>query len=384
MATIDPLQETTQANVSADMINFGIGQPSFDILPTEIMRKAAEHRLSQHDPSYLNYGFEQGDGRLRDGLAQFLTSGYGLPVSAAQLLLTVGASQAIDLICNNFTQPGDVIFVEEPTFFLILGLFRDHDLEIVSIPLDEGGINIDILEEKLKQHRPKFLYTIPTFQNPTSINLSTERRQKLVALSQQHDFYIVADEVYQLLNYTVEPPSSFAAYLDSDQVLSIGSFSKILAPGLRLGWIQTSPTLMARVLQKGLLASGGGFNHFTSGIVRSVIELGWQVEYLDHLKQIFSKRLETLNAALQQHLPSTVDFNKPEGGYFFWLQLPDGIDGKRLAETAASHKVGFQPGENFSNRGELSNYIRLSFAFYGEHELKEGAQRLARALANYK
>ena len=137
-----------------------------------------------------------------------------MPVAAAQLLLTVGASQAIDLICNNFTQPGDVIFVEEPTFFLILGLFRDHDLEIVSIPLDEGGINIDILEEKLKQHRPKFLYTIPTFQNPTSINLSTERRQKLVALSQQHDFYIVADEVYQLLNYTVEPPSSFAAYLD--------------------------------------------------------------------------------------------------------------------------------------------------------------------------
>ena len=125
-------QETTQANVPADIINFGVGQPSFDILPTEMLHKAAEHRLSQRDPAYLNYGFEQGDGYLRGELASFLTAEYGFAVTAAQLLLTVGASQAIDLICNNFTRPGDVIFVEEPTFFLILGLFRDHGLNIVS------------------------------------------------------------------------------------------------------------------------------------------------------------------------------------------------------------------------------------------------------------
>lgn len=384
MSSSDPLQETTQANVAADVINFGIGQPSFDILPTEIMQKAAEHRLSQRDPSYLNYGFEQGDGLLRGELARFLTESYGFPVEAAQLLLTVGASQAIDLICNNFTKSGDVIFVEEPTFFLILGLFRDHDLKIVSIPLDDGGINIDVLEEKLKEHRPKFLYTIPTFQNPTSINLSLERRQKLVELSQQHDFFIVADEVYQLLNYTVDPPPSFATFLGSDQVFSIGSFSKILAPGLRLGWIQTSPKLMDEILQKGLLASGGGFNHFTSGIVRSVVELGWQVEYLGELKRIFQKRIDVLDGALKQHLPKTIEYNKPDGGYFFWLKLPDRMDGKKLLQKATAHKVGFQPGVNFSNRGGMTNFIRLSFAFYHEADLVDGAKRLARALADYR
>lgn len=373
-------QETTQANVPADTINFGVGQPSFDILPTEMLHKAAEHRLSQRDPAYLNYGFEQGDGYLRGELASFLTAEYGFAVTAAQLLLTVGASQAIDLICNNFTRPGDVIFVEEPTFFLILGLFRDHGLNIVPIPLDEEGIDLAVLEEKLGQYQPKFLYTIPTFQNPTSRVLPLERRRKMVELSEKHDFLILADEVYQLLNYTIIPPASFATFSDSERVLSIGSFSKILAPGLRLGWIHTSPKLMQRILQKGLLASGGGFNHFTSGIVRSVMELGWQADYLAQLKAVYRRRIAVLDAALREQLPKEVVFGKPDGGYFFWLKLPEGMEGTRLRQTAVSHKVGFQPGINFSSRGALDNYIRLSFAFYDEPKLIDGVGRLAAAM----
>ena len=370
-------QETTQANVADDVINFGVGQPNFDILPTELMHKAAEHRLSQRDPSYLNYGFEQGDGFLREALAHFLTPAYGFSVQASQLLLSAGATQAIDMICSNFTQPGNVVFVEEPTFFLILGLFRDHGLQIVPIPLDDEGLDLAVLEEKLTQYQPKFLYTIPTFQNPTSLNLSLERRQKLIALSQKHRFLIVADEVYQLLNYTVTPPPSFATFLDSEQVFSIGSFSKILAPGLRLGWIQTSPQLMQLILNKGLMASGGGLNHFTSGIIRSVVEEGWQAEFLADLKRIYGRRIATLTSTLQQFLPNDIVFNKPDGGYFFWLKLPQNIDGEALLQTAVSHKVGFQPGIRFSSRDNLNNYIRLSFAFYPEAELVEGARRLA-------
>lgn len=380
MSALDPLQQTTQAEVADDVINFGIGQPSYDILPTELMQNAAEHRLSQRDPSYLNYGFEQGDGPLRVALADFLTTGYGLPVTAAELLITVGASQAIDLICTNFTRPGDVIFVEEPTFFLILGLFRDYDLEIVPIPLDDHGLDVDVLEEKLQQHRPKFLYTIPSFQNPTSVNLSLERRTKIVALSEQHDFLIVADEVYHLLNYTVTPPSTFAIFLESERVFSIGSFSKILAPGLRLGWIQTSPKLMQATLQKGLLASGGGFNHFTSGIVRSVVELGWQERYLNRLKEIYRERVAIMADALQHHLPAEIKVKVPEGGYFFWLTLPEEMDGVQLLAQAAPFKVGFQPGVNFSSRAGLKNHIRLSFAFYQSEQLVEGVKRLAQLI----
>ena len=376
-------QETTQANVAADVINFGVGQPNFEILPTELIHKAAEHRLSQRDPRYLNYGFEQGDGYLREAMASFLTPAYGLPVQASQLLLSVGATQAIDMICSAFTRPGDVIFVEEPTFFLILGLFQDHGLHIVPIPLDDEGLDLAVLEEKLAQYQPKLLYTIPTFQNPTSRNLSLERRQKLVALSQKHNFVIVADEVYQLLHYTETPPPSFATFLDSEQVFSVGSFSKILAPGLRLGWIHTSPKLMQLLLNKGLMASGGGLNHFTSGIVRSVVELGWQADYLASLKQIYERRIAVLADALEQFLPEDVLFKKPGGGYFFWLKLPEDVDGTRLLQTAVSHRVGFQPGVRFSSRDNLNNYIRLSFAFYEDAELIEGAKRLAAALAEY-
>ena len=376
--------QTTQAIVKADVINFGIGQPGFDILPTDIMRQAAEHRLTQPDAAgYLNYGYEQGDGFLRELLAEFLTAEYGMAVSAETLLITSGASHAIDIVCNYFTQPGDVIFVEEPTFFLILNLFRDYGLEVVPIPVNENGIDMDVLEEKLGEYRPKFLYTIPTFQNPTGVSVSAKNREKIVALSQQHDFLIVADEVYQLLGYSAEPPPSFATHLDSDQVFSIGSFSKILGPGLRMGWIQTSAKIMPQLLNKGLLASGGGNNHFTSGIVRSVLENGWQVDYLNRLRKLYTQRVAYLDQELRKHLPSSVTFQKPDGGYFFWLKLPENIDGEKLLKVAANHQVGFQPGVRFSSRNTQSNQIRLSFAFYNEAELQQGATRLAAAIAEY-
>ena len=376
--------QTTQATVAADVINFGIGQPGFDILPTEMLRQAAEHRLTQPDAaSYLNYGYEQGDGFLRELLADFLTTEYGMGVSAESLLITSGASHAIDIVCNYFTQPGDVIFVEDPTFFLILNLFRDYGLTVVPIPVNEHGIDMAILEEKLALHKPKFLYTIPTFQNPTGVSVSAENRQKIVALSQQHDFLIVADEVYQLLSYSAAPPPSYATHLDSDHVISIGSFSKILGPGLRMGWIQTSAKLMPQMLNKGLLASGGGNNHFTSGIVRSVFENGWQADYLNQLRQLYTQRVDCLHQSLQQRLPSSVTYRKPEGGYFFWLQLPENMDATKLLTVAADHNVGFQPGARFSSRHNFANFMRLCFAFYNEDTLQQGTIRLANAINDY-
>lgn len=368
----------------ADVINFGIGQPSFELLPTEMMQRAAEHRLSQRDATYLNYGFEQGDGYLREALADFLAHEYKLPVVTASLMITGGASQAIDIICNTFTRPGDVIFVEEPTFFLILNLFRDYDLTVVPIPVSAEGLDFDVLEHELTKHQPKFLYTIPAFQNPIGRNMPASQRQKLISLSQEHNFLILADEVYQLLHYTEQPPAPFAGMIDAGNILSVGSFSKILAPGLRCGWIQTSPKLMHKLLNTGLAASGGGNNHFTSGIVRSVIEMGEQQKYLDSLRTIYTQRVAVLAEALREQLPAFIRFERPSGGYFFWLEMPPSIDGARLLEQAAQHKVGFQPGVRFSSCGNLTNYIRLSFAFYNDAELREGAARLALAIKSWR
>ncbi|MCX7801955.1 MAG: PLP-dependent aminotransferase family protein, partial [Meiothermus ruber] len=306
---------------------------------------------------------------------------YGFAVKPETLLVTAGVSQALDLVCTTFTQPGQVVLVEEPTYFLSLGIFRDHHLQVVPIPTDEQGLDVEALEAALRQHRAALLYTIPTFQNPTGTTLSQHRRERLVELSQQHGFLIVADEVYQLLGYQAAPPPSLARYLDTGLVLSLGSFSKILAPGLRLGWIQAAPRLLQKLTQNGMVVSGGGLNPFTSSIVRSALELGWQERYLQKLRHTYRGRLEVLLEALSQN--GLRPRYRPEGGYFVWLELDPAINSQALLERALQTGVRFQPGHRFSSQGRLAHALRLCFAYYEPPELVEGVHRLARALQGY-
>ncbi len=372
---------TTQVDRSFQSINFGIGQPGFDLLPLDLMRQATEARFAEGDTTLLNYGYEQGDGLFRQALADFLSVEYATPVTAEELMVTAGASQALALICTLFTKPGDTVFVEEPSYFLALRILReDFRLNAVPIPTDENGLRLDALEEALTRERPVFVYTIPAFQNPTGHTLSTERRERLVALSQAHDFLVVADEVYQLLHYGAPPPPPLAAHTESGRVLSIGSFSKILAPGLRLGWIQAAPGVVQRFVTCGLVDSGGGLNHFTSNLVRVVLERGWQAEYLTGLREIYRRRIEAMDAALHRHLGDLAQWQKPDGGYFFWLKMERGIDTAALLPAAQTANVGFLPGTRCSSVDGLNNYLRLSFAHFGEAEIVEGVERLGRVL----
>ncbi len=374
-----PAMQTVQIESREDFIDLGVGQPAFYLLPLRTIQQAAQHWLSRGDAAYLQYGAEQGDGYFRQVLAQFLSNGYGFPVDADRLFVTSGASQAVDLICTLFAPPGSVVFVEEPSYFLMLRLFEDHRLRVVSVPTDEQGLIVEALEEPLAKLRPALLYLIPTFQNPTSVTLPRARRERLVELSREHDFLIVADEVYHFLNYTVTPPSSFAAYTEGGHVISVGSFSKILAPGLRLGWVHAETAIVRRMVQSGLLDSGGGLNPFTSGLVRSVLELDLEQPYLEDLRSTYRQRIAVMDAALQQHLPEAA-YAQPQGGYFFWLRLPNDIDAEALLPRANKVKVGYRPGIRFSSQGGLRNYVRLSFAFYESEVLAEGVRRLAQAI----
>jgi DNA-binding transcriptional MocR family regulator len=206
-----------------------------------------------------------------------------------------------------------------------------------------------------------------------------ERREHLVELAQKHDFILVADEVYQLLSYTQKPPKSFAAYLDVENVISLGSFSKILAPGLRLGWLQANSNKIKRFNTCGLLDSGGGLNPFTSAIVRGVIETGGLENNINKLIDIYRSRLHTMNSCLQAFLPD-VECVVPGGGYFFWLRLPEKTDAKELRQSASAFKVDFRPGTLFSSRNGLQNYVRLCFVHYEEKEIQEGILRLRECL----
>ncbi len=366
-----------QLDLPPGMIDLGVGQPGPDLLPLALLRKAAASRLAGNDAPFLAYGAEQGDGYFRTALAGFLSGHYYTPVDADQLFVTAGVSMGLDLLCTLFARPGDTIFVEEPSYFLALRIFADHHLKIISLPLDEDGLIIEALEEKLSRHNPIFLYTVPTFHNPSSVTLTAERREQLVKLGRKYNFLIIADEVYHLLNYAAKPPPPpMAKYIASDTILSLGSFSKIMAPGLRLGWIQTGPKLLERIIGCGLLESGGGLNPFTSALICSAIEMGLQHDQLETLKTTYTNRKIAFSNALKEYLPESVRFTEPDGGFFIWLVFPEGLDTKQMRVEARRKNVGYLPGVKFSSSRKLRNCARLSFSYFDTPELEEGAKRL--------
>lgn len=380
--------QVTQANLQGKLLDLGVGHPSDTLLPRELLHDAANSRLARRDAhrdvSFLQYGVEQGDPHFRHALAQFLTRAYDTPTDPHALFVTTGASQALSLLCACLTKPGDTIFVEEPTYFLALLVFRDHHLKVRSIPTDGHGLLVPALEDALQEETPAFLYTVPTFQNPTGATLPAQRRDAVVKLSQKHGFHIIADEVYHLLHYTQRPPPPFAAYSHTGTVTSIGSFSKILAPGLRLGWIQTSPTTIDRLTQRGLLLSGGGLNPFTSALVHGLLEHAKQDEHLERLRRTYGMRVQALGEALRAHLPHDMTFTKPSGGFFFWLTLPEGAHAGDLLKAALEHDVSFKPGNLFSPHSGCRHHLRISFAYYDTPLLEEGVSRLASAVEQWR
>ncbi len=364
----------------ADVIDFGNGQPSLSLLPLSALRTASAHCLRTNDEALLQYGADQGDATFRDTLAQFLSRRYATSIHARDLMVSGSASQALDLVCTRFTRPGDTIFVEEPTYFLALEVFRDHHLHVVGIPIDDHGIDTQALRNALRQHRAALLYTIPSFQNPSAITMSAERREQLLTISHEHDLLIVADEVYHLLDFGVAPPLPLAAHIHSARVLSLGSFSKICAPALRLGWIHGAPSMLKTLMHSGLVQSGGGLNPMMSGVMRSMIELGLLDECVEHLRTVYAERSSSLCRALRDELPS-VTFVEPEGGYFVWLTLPGGTDASQVQVAAAREGVTFHSGKRFVTRDAFADRVRLSFAHYDTQMLVTGVQRLARAMA---
>jgi 2-aminoadipate transaminase len=369
----------TQINVPIDFIDLGMGNPDLDLLPLGMLRKSADSFFLEGDPRYLQYGLEQGDDYFRRALADFLTRVYGSLVDPALLFVTAGASSALDLLCTLFTKPGDTIFVEEPSYFLALRIFADHGLHAIPIPMDDDGLNLEALDEKLANSQPKFIYTIPAFQNPSGITLSQARRGKLVERAQRYNFQILADEAYQFLPLTQKQPRSFAEFTaDVEQVVSINSFSKILAPGLRLGWIQAHHKTIQRLAGSGLLESGGGMNPYTSALVRGLIESGQLEMNISNLREEYSLRLKALDAALRTHLPAA-EYKQPEGGFFFWVRLPD-VDAADLRGQARDFKVDFRQGLLFSSQSGMKDYLRLSFCFYKPDMIAEGIKRLGKSM----
>jgi DNA-binding transcriptional MocR family regulator len=375
-----------QVVVPAGVIDLGLGQPNNAILPVDYIRRAAEMQFTD-SPEFLQYGADWGDGYHRLALGEFLTGVYGTPVSAEQLFSTNGNSQALEMLCTVVTKPGDVVIVEEPTYFLAFQMFRDHGLEIRGVPIDEDGLVVDAVADAISAIRKEgkrvaFVYTIPAFQNPTGVTMSAQRRLDLVALAVTTDALVVADEVYHLLRFVRgEMPPPMSAYVDDGPIISIGTFSKILAPGMRLGWIHAAVDRLTSFARSGLILSGGGLNPLTSSLATAMMRMGWQHEYLEWLRATFARRSSTMVAALREHMPAWVEYDVPSGGYFVWLRLPPNVDGAALRALATDHGVDVRQGALFSPTGAMGNHLRLSYAFYDDESIADGVARLGRAFA---
>lgn len=369
-----------QVNLPEGMIHLGLGQPGNDMLPVRQLERAAQRAMKDENISFLSYGNEKGNIGFRQALAQFLSDQTGAGVDPEDLFITNGNSQALDLICTLYSRPGDTVLVEEPSYFLALRIFADHGLKIVSIPLDDKGMNPDILEQKIAAHSPAFVYCIPTHHNPAGVTLPQNRRHRIADICNDSETLLVADEVYHFLTYTESESYSMGNFCEDAPVLSLGSFSKILAPGLRLGWIQAGEKLINRLIRSGLLISGGGLNPFTSRIIESLIRHNDLAEHIGYLKRIYTKRLTVLCDSLEQHLPPGCSFFRPSGGYFVWVKLMPHINTRQLRVTAKAQDLDFLPGEMFSHNKGLARYIRLAFCLYDTAEIEKGVQRLGRLL----
>ncbi|MGD2185464.1 MAG: PLP-dependent aminotransferase family protein [Desulfobacterales bacterium] len=377
-----------QYDLRPGIIELRAGHPDLALLPAAGLLQATQVVLEREAPQALSYGAEQGPKCLIQQLSDWLERVEGAKPPSEQVMITGGASQALDMLCLLLTQPADIALVQSPTYHLAMRVMRDHQLELVPIPNDAEGMQVDALKETIeslqrKEQRPRLLYLVSTFGNPSGTTLSIERRKALAELARQYELIVVEDDVYYQLWYDTPPPPSIYSRSTSERVIRLGSFSKILAPGLRLGWMLASPAIVQRCVKSGVLDSGGGLGHFTAHVVAAFIELGLLDAHVATLRTQYQKRHDVLIDALAAHLPRHCHWTIPQGGFFVWLRLPEKISSDAFLQSAEEAGVSYIPGTKFFAQGGGENYCRLNFTMVALKELEEGAQRLGSALRKF-
>jgi 2-aminoadipate transaminase len=381
--------ELQTAHGPAGALPFIYGHVDPTLFPIEQMQAAAREALGQHGTMALNYGAEQGCGPLLSYLRTKLDRDEGLETRRDNLMLTVGASGGLDAICRLFTRPGDTVLVEAPSYHEALDIIRDYPVQLAAVPLDDQGLIIEALAERLERlkeqrARPRLLYTIPTFQNPSGVTLSAERRPALLDLARRHDLLIIEDDVYRDLAFAAHPPPSLYA-LDAEDggqtVIRLGSFSKILAPGLRLGWLIAAPAHVTRLSSSGLSSSGGGANPFAAIVTAVFCQKGWLEPHIARLVEVYRHRRDVMLTALETTMPGGVRWTHPGGGFFVWLTLPETLNAGAVLDRAHQNGMTFLTGERFFAEGGGERHIRLPFSFIAAPHMEQGIHRLAQIIS---
>lgn len=385
------IRELLKFTQQPEVISFAGGLPADDVFPIERFEEACQKVLEQNAFQALQYGQTEGYQPLREMIARHIAR-YGIKAQTENVLITTGSQQALDLIGKLLINPGDRILVEAPTYLGALQAFNLYGAEYLSVPCDEDGLRTDLLETALRSG-PKFMYVLPNFQNPGGTTLSADRRHALVLLADKYGIPIIEDDPYGQLRYEGKHLQPLVV-LDRENVprdggytlgnvIYLSTFSKTLAPGLRLGWIVAPPEVIAKLVQ---LKQGTDLHTstFTQIVAYEIARGNFLDEHVKKIRGIYRERRDVMLEALTQYFPSEVTWTRPKGGLFLWVTLPMGVDADELLHEALRQNVSFVPGDSFFapnyQRRESSRHFRLNFSHARPKDIREGISRLGLAI----
>jgi DNA-binding transcriptional MocR family regulator len=370
------------------IISFAGGFPDSAMFDVEGIREASALALSKEPGAALQYGATEGYNPLREQLALFMVAKGVKNISAEGLIVTTGSQQALDLVAKTLLNPEDVALVESPTFLATIQCFRLYGPKVIGVPIDAHGVQVDKLESMMQQHKPKLVYVIPTFGNPSGALLTKERRLKILQLAVQYKTIVIEDDPYGDLYFGEAPPPSMLALSDQvpgsrDWLVHCGSLSKVLSPGLRVGWMVAPPDLLARATMCKQF-SDAHTSTFAQATAAQYLLSGRMPATLNTVRRVYAERAQAMDKALQRELGDALAYTAPQGGLFFWANLTGAHnavkDGNAFAKSAIEKGVAFVPGAPFfANDPDLSS-IRLSFATADLAKIEEGISRLGQAL----
>lgn len=381
------IRELLKLTEEPDIISFAGGLPSPDVFPVEEFSAACERVLREQGAMALQYSATEGYLPLREMIVRHSVR-YGIKITPENVLITSGSQQALDILGKILINPGDLILVESPTYLAAIQAWKAYGAEFITVPMDENGMNTDYLEEALRAG-PKFIYVLPNFQNPTGETLSLERRHKLIELADQYGVPIVEDDPYGQLRFEGDHLPSIVV-LDSQfrgnstpcyrgNVIYLSTFSKTLAPGLRLGWVVAPPEVISKLVQ----AKQGADLHtatFNQVVAFEVSRGGFLDRHIHLIREVYGKRRDLMLASMDNYFPPGVEWTHPQGGLFLWGTLPTYMDAKNLLKTCLERKVAFVPGEPFHPDGSGKNTMRINFSNATHEDIQKGISRLGTSI----